>query len=558
MRIKDEKKYEAIIHASLKQFMEDGFAKASIAKIAKVAGVSPATIYIHFENKEDLILKLYLHLRKKMSEYILDDISLDGCIESEYKKLWKHYYRFCLNEKLSFNYIMQFTNSPYMDKYKKYGMCYFKKVYEMFEIGKEKGLIKNVSDEILFAFTFSTAAQLAKRHNCCGDKLCETGVENACHVAWDAIRENGVGIECQKTGLLNRLVSYFKSGEKSDELIGVEFEHFLIDKHTLRSYHYDEPGGQHDIVQSLVKEGWTIDYQEEGCIFSVKKDGHFISFEPGGQFEISVAASDSIEKIEEHYLNVLDDVNRHLSDHQLLVSLGYHPKTRIDELPLLPKARYQLMYDYLHNHGYMARNMMKGTASTQVIVDYKDEEDFTKKYRVANFLSPFVAEMFDASPVYEGEVYDEENLRIRIWENTDISRCKYPLGVLNQPFDYKRYANYIAGIKPIFIPELDEIVQTGDATLFELSSKNKVSDAVLEHAISMVFPDVRLKKYLEIRMADALPYPLNLAVPTLIKGVFYNETILNKYYEMSLDYQGQDLIKINEQLKKKMESLIRK
>lgn len=550
MRIKDEKKYQAIIDASIKQFAEDGYAGASISKIAKKAGVSPATIYIHFENKEDLILKLYLHLRREMSEYILDNIDVDACIETEYKKLWMNYYGYCLEKKESFNYIMQFTNSPYMDKYREYGMCYFGDVYDLFKRGKEQGLIKKISDEILFAFTFKPAAQLAKRQDCCGSKLCDAGVENACMVAWDAISDKGIGIECKKMKmkLQDRLVDIFKSGEKEAQMIGVEFEHFLIDETSLRSYHYDEKNGQHDIIKAMVKDGWKVDYEEDGNIFSVEKDGDMISFEPGGQFEISVNAAESLIDIEKAYQKVLNEVEEHLVPGQKLVSLGYHPFSKIDDLPLLPKERYKLMYDYLHQHGFMARNMMKGTASTQVIIDYKSEEDFIKKYRVANFLSPFISRLFDASPVFEGELYHASNLRIRIWENTDICRCKYPLGVLNETFDYQSYAKFIGGIKPIFLPS-DGIVPTGDLTLSAYGVENTLTDMQLQHGLSMAFPDVRLKNYIEIRMADALPYPFNMAVPALIKGIFYSQANLEKYYQYSLDYSDQDLIRINDELK---------
>jgi glutamate--cysteine ligase len=552
MRIKDEKKYDAIISASMNQFKEEGFAKASISKIAKAAGVSPATIYIHFENKEDLILKLYLHLRKEMSEYILKDVDLEGCIETEYKKLWFNYYRYCLTKKESFNYIMQFTNSPYMETYKSYGMCYYGKIYELFKIGKEKGIIKKVSDEILFAFTFNPASQLAKRHDCCGTKLCGAGVVNACSVAWDAISEKGVGIECKKMkmNLKERLIDIFKSGETEIELIGVEFEHFLIDEKTLRSYNYEEKNGQHSIVKRMVEDGWTIDYEEEGCIFSIEKKGTFISFEPGGQFEISVEASATINEIEEKYLAVKGEVESYLVEGQALVSLGYHPLTKIDELPLLPKARYGLMYDYLHNYGYMARNMMKGTASTQVIIDYKDEDDFIKKYRVSNFLSPFIARLFDASPVFEGELYDEENLRMKVWENTDISRSKYPDDVMNMSFGYDAYAEYISNIRPVFLPKDDGVIQTENKTLGQLSTEGHLTDQQIEHGLSMAFPDVRLKKYIELRMPDALPYPLNLAVPTLVKGLFYNQKLLDEYYQLSLAFNDTDLVKMNDQLKK--------
>ncbi|MCH4888168.1 TetR family transcriptional regulator [Acidaminobacter sp. JC074] len=552
MRIKDEKKYMAIVEASMKLFMQDGFSNASISKIAKEAGVSPATIYIHFENKEDLILKLYLKLRKEMSECIVANVDLEGCIESEYKKLWKNYYNYCIEHKASFNYIMQFTNSPYMDKYKEYGMCYFKSIYQMFERGKERGLIKQISDEILFAFTFSTAAQLAKRHDCCGDKLCDQGVENASEVAWDAVRESGSHIGCRRyrLNLIDRLVEKFRDGETHEEMIGVEFEHFLVDKESLRSYHYDEPGGQHDIVKAMVKKGWEVDYEEDGNILSIIKSGNMISFEPGGQFEISVKASESLEDIEKDYLVIRSEIETFLNEDQALVSLGYHPQSKIDDLPLLPKARYDLMYDYLHKHGFMARNMMKGTASTQVVIDYKNEADFIKKYRVANFLSPFIAKIFDASPVFEGKIYSENNLRIKIWENTDITRSKYPDGVLNQTFDYKKYAEYIAGIKPVFLPCGGDVVETHEKSMEDLYQEKTLSNKSLIHGLSMVFPDVRLKNYIEIRMPDALPYPYSMAVPALIKGIFYNGSLLDYYYKLSLDYNDHDLVRMEDHIKR--------
>lgn len=189
MRCKDENKIKAIINASIDQFMIDGFAKASISKIAKAAEVSPATIYIYYENKEDLIVKLYLSIRKEMSEAILANVDLEGCIESAFKKIWRNYFNYCLENHKKFDYTMQFTNSPYSLKYNsEFGMCYFKKMYELFDKGKKENLIKNISSEILFAYTFYPTAQLAKRHLCCGSKLCSKGVDLAIEAAWDAVR----------------------------------------------------------------------------------------------------------------------------------------------------------------------------------------------------------------------------------------------------------------------------------------------------------------------------------------------------------------------------------
>lgn len=422
----------------------------------------------------------------------------------------------------------------------------------MFAISKKQGIIKKISDEILFAYTFYPASQLAKRHLFCGSKLCEHGIENACEVAWDAVSEKNKGIECKNMtkDLINRLIQIFKKGEKSEMSVGVEFEHFLINKNTLESYDYYAINGQKDIANKMSEGGWKVDYEENGYIFVLSKNGNAVSFEPGGQFEISIKPCKSIQDIDAAYNEVLQEINGYLNENQRLVSLGYHPKSKIDDLTLLPKKRYDMMYKYLHLKGSMARNMMKGTASTQVSIDFKNEQDFIKKFRVANFLSPFISRLFDASPVFEGKLYDEKNLRIRIWENTDISRCKLPKGVLSTEFNYASYANYLANTKPILMTSSEGTKYTEDKTLTFLSKSYYLSDMELEHAISMVFPDVRLKNYIEIRMADALPYPYSLAVPALIKGIFYNDENLDKYYNLSLEYNDDDVLKINEALKK--------
>jgi glutamate--cysteine ligase len=544
MRIKDQNKYDAIINASIHQFRKEGFAKASINKIAKEADVSPGTIYIYFDNKEDLIEKLYLLLRKEMCDIVLGDIQLEGCFESAYKKMWLNYYHYCLNHYEAFDYIMQYTHSPFGKRVSSdTDVCYFNKIYALFKIGKDQAVLKNISDEILFAYTFYPASQLAKRHLCCGSKLSKAQVEDACKVAWDAVSQRKGQVSCKKLtqSLTERLVGLFQKGEKKVQMLGVEFEHFLVDKESLRSYDYFEPFGQMEIAKKLVESGWQVAYEENGYILHLTKNNNSISFEPGGQFEISLRPCATISSIDQTYRQVMEEIESVLMPNQMLVSLGYHPHSQIETLSLLPKRRYKFMYDYLHTQGTMARNMMKGTASTQVSIDYESEEDFIKKYRVANFLSPFISKLFDASPVFEGQLYPERNLRNTIWEHTDLKRSKMPEGVLSTRFDYTSYAQYVESIEPILMVKKDEIYSTGDDTLKALSKRFYLSDEELLHGMSMVFPDVRLKNFMEIRMADALPYPYNLAVPALIKGIFYNETMLEKYYLMSLDYREEDI-----------------
>lgn len=348
------------------------------------------------------------------------------------------------------------------------------------------------------------------------------------------------------------LREYFKAGEKSSKKIGVEFEHFLISKTDLKSFGYNDQSGQKSLMKQLVNNGWQVQYAEGDDIFNAVKAGNMVSFEPGGQVEISIKPFESVMDIKKEYLGVKSEIESFLDEDQALISLGYHPESKIEALPLLPKKRYEFMFEALHQRGRRARNMMKGTASTQVSIDFDSEADFVKKFRVANFLSPFISRLFDAAPVFEGKIYNGENLRVQIWDETDISRCKIPIGAMDGKFDYDAYCDYILNSEPILMIEDGGSYMTGHQTVLELDQKKPLSRTQLIHATTMVFPDIRVKQFLEIRIADAIPLPYSLALPALIKGIFYNERVLSKYYEMSLKINDQDMIELNAAVKRSL------
>lgn len=342
-------------------------------------------------------------------------------------------------------------------------------------------------------------------------------------------------------------IEYFKRNASSNgSVLGVEFEHFLLDRETLRSYSYFEPSGQKDIVTSLVnKKNWKLISQENGYPLGIEKDGSTITFEPGGQMEISLKPLAEVSEIKKAYDEIIEDIYSEMTPNQMLVSIGYHPKTKIAQLPILPKNRYQMMFDYFKTHGAKSHNMMKGTAATQVSIDYSSEEDFVKKYRVAHFIAPVLASIFDSSPIFEGEVYDKENARIAIWEETDPPRSKLVPGVLSTKFDFRSYSEYLLDVPPIFIIKDGVEIYTKEETLRMLLAKYQFTEKELEHILSMVFPDVRVKKFIEIRMADALPYPYGLAVVSMIRGIFYNPDILGRLYEESLLYSDEWVLEQN-------------
>lgn len=363
------------------------------------------------------------------------------------------------------------------------------------------------------------------------------------------------GIKYTKASYLDKQVAFFREHARANpNLMGMEYEHFLVDAATMRSYDYFEPDGQGDLLTRLSENGWDIFLEEDGFILGLIKDGHTITLEPGGQVEISLSPFSEISEIVRAYESVIGQIIDQMKPNQRLASIGYHPLSKIDSLTLLPKKRYGLMYDYFKDNGVYCHNMMKGTSATQVSIDYSDETDFIKKFRVANYLAPVLAALFDAAPIFEGALTEGRNMRARIWAETDIKRSKLIPGSLTETFDFRAYAAYLLSLSPILIYSEGALIKAPNQPLEALLPLYPFTETELEHHTSMVFPDVRLKKFIEIRMPDAMPYPYSLAVTAVIKGLFYNAENLEKYYKQSLEIQDSWVIKQNKCLIKGMES----
>jgi len=346
--------------------------------------------------------------------------------------------------------------------------------------------------------------------------------------------------------LKEKIKSYFsKCIHEDDRYLGLEIEHFLVDKNTLKSISYSKEGGQRDILIRMLDLGWEVLSKEGDNILGIKKQGNTITLEPGGQFEFSIKAYENIKDVKNDYIKILKDVYKVIEKSKDLILIGYHPNTKIDELELLPKERYGMMYDYFKGKGEYCHNMMKGTASLHVAIDYKDEKDFIKKFRTANFLTPFLSRLFDATPVFEKKIYEKNNLRIKVWQNTDIKRSKSVPGSLDKIFTFDDYAEYILNSEPIFIINEGRTFCTQRNRVIDIYDENNFEKKDVEHILGMVFPDVRLKNYIEIRVADSIRYPYFLSLLALLKGIFYSSKNLEKYYQISLEYKDEDINNLN-------------
>lgn len=333
---------------------------------------------------------------------------------------------------------------------------------------------------------------------------------------------------------LEAVINYIKSGEKlkEDFTIGMEMEHFIVDKDTLKTVSYFGDNGVGATLRELHNHGCAA-YKEGDYILGLENDDLAVSTEPGSQFEVALSSKWNIDDLKDIYIkNMRKLVEVFDKKNQAMVTLGYHPVTKIDEIKILPKKRYDFMYKYFNERGDMAHNMMKGTCSLQCSIDYSSEKDFVRKYKISNCLSPVFYTLFDNAYIFEREPSKNRNMREIIWENTDTDRSGMYKFSFDDDLSYKKYAEHILNTPLIFsIDENHEPYYVGKTTFKEVFEDVKDTGLIF-HALSIVFPDVRAKRYIEIRMMDEIKYPLNFSAVALIKGLFYDGANLDKLSEL--------------------------
>lgn len=336
---------------------------------------------------------------------------------------------------------------------------------------------------------------------------------------------------------IQRIVQYFKNGEtlEKDFTIGLEFEHFVLNKTTLEAVSYYGKDGIGETLVEICDALSAKPYYNNDSILGCDTENISISLEPGAQFEISVKSQISLDSLYNEYIKALKIILPIFEKKdQFLVALGYNPVSKIEDIKLIPKIRYNYMFEHFASLGEednMGWNMMKGTGSVQATIDYSDEKDCIRKYFIASAIAPILYAAFDNGYIFEKEPYHDYNIRQMVWEKTDKSRS----GLLNFAFDemsYERYAKFILDTTPIFVEKGSDIESVNKKPFKELFDPENDPDSDIFHAISIVFPDIRLKTYLEFRMMDGVNYPTNFAILALIKGLFYSEKNLSKLEEI--------------------------
>lgn len=189
MRTKNDEKQEALFKATVKLVNKIGFASSSVAKIAKEAGVSPATIYVYHKNKEELLVSVYIAIKREMSKAILQNFNSELPLRDIWKNLWLNAFEYVSKNLENYKYAEQFSNSPYSflvdhEELEKY----FTPIHDLIQNGIEQKIIKNVDINFISAFAFYPITRLANPNLCHGFELKKEDVETAFTMAWDAIK----------------------------------------------------------------------------------------------------------------------------------------------------------------------------------------------------------------------------------------------------------------------------------------------------------------------------------------------------------------------------------
>lgn len=350
---------------------------------------------------------------------------------------------------------------------------------------------------------------------------------------------------------IDYLTKHFKSGEKdpSDFSIGMEFEHFLLDKSTMKAISYFGDNGVENVLYDLTHKGWQPVFEQHHLI-GLGKNRLTITLEPGAQLELSTPPRKRLRQTVDDYFMFLNDLIPILDTRGInLTAIGYQPVSVIADIPFLPKQRYEHMQSYLKTKGRLAHNMMKGTSSTQLSVDYSSEQDYIKKNRVINFLSPIMYCIFDNAPYFEGASHEKRSARSIIWDNCDPDRCGAPGGVFTDRFGYEAYAQYILNTPAILFKKNNTLTSTGSKKIRDIFDPETFSIDELEYLLTMVFPDSRTKTFIEIRMGDSMPYPYSIAYAALWKGLLYNAKNLNTLFTQAIECDKRFLDKVKKDIR---------
>ena len=334
---------------------------------------------------------------------------------------------------------------------------------------------------------------------------------------------------------------------KSAWRIGTEHEKIGYNLESLKPLPYDGGAGILAMLEGLQKFDWQP-VVENGYVIALKRDDASVSLEPGGQFELSGAPLDTIHQ-------TCGEVNRHLREVKEIadgigagfLSLGFRPDTKLEDVPIMPKGRYKIMKAYMPKVGTLGREMMFRTCTVQTNLDFSSEADMVKKMRVSLALQPLATALFANSPFTDGKLNGYKSYRSRIWLDTDRDRTGMLPFAFEQGFGFEQYVDYALDVPMYFVHRGEDYLDASGLSFRDfLDGKLSILPGEKPHMgdfedhISTIFPEVRLKQFLEMRGADTGPWDQLCSMPAFWVGLLYDQAALDTAWDWVKDWSEKE------------------
>jgi glutamate--cysteine ligase len=339
-----------------------------------------------------------------------------------------------------------------------------------------------------------------------------------------------------------QLAEYFALGSKPKPnwKIGTEHEKFVYNKKTGLPLPYSGQCSIETILKSLQNlYGWNPIFENQYLI-GLEKGGANVSLEPGGQLELSGAPLETIHA-------TCNESNEHLDQVRKIaekigagfIGLGAAPNWIHEEMPMMPKGRYALMTDYMKKIGSYGTQMMYRTCTIQVNLDYSSEIDMVKKFRVALALQPLATALFANSPLFEGKLVGYKSWRSRVWQDLDSDRTGMLPFVFEDGMGFERYVDYALDVPMYFVYRNGQYINAlGQSFRDFMKGKLPALPGQLPQLsdwadhLTTIFPEVRLKQFLEMRGADGGQWNQICALPAFWVGVLYDQNSLDAAWDI--------------------------
>ena len=359
----------------------------------------------------------------------------------------------------------------------------------------------------------------------------------------------------------SQLIDWFEKGckPKNKWKVGTEHEKFALKfnkkKNKYLPVSYGEENGINDILHEISKFGWKKILEKEKVI-ALKKCDQSITLEPGGQIELSGAPLYDIHstcKETNEHLKLLKEVGNKLNI--ILLGLGSRPYENTIDIPWMPKERYKIMREYMPKKGTKGLDMMLSTCTVQANLDYSSEEDMVRKTSLAVRLQPIITALFANSPFSLGNPNGFLSIRSHIWADTDSDRCGVLKVALEKDFSFKKYIDYALSVPMYFVIRNNNYLNCAGKSFADFmegkleqfpGERPTLKD--WEDHISTIFTEVRLKKFIEVRGADAGSWSRTCALPAFWVGILYDQDCLEAAEKICKNWNFNDIKNLSQEV----------